>query len=88
VRTLVLASSAHLERQRKAVDDGAQDLEQLRHAVVAVGLEDEGVEDVIDGTADEVAVDHELAVDSEGCRRSRGGGGKGFEAGCTEMLGA
>ena len=51
-----------LQRQRKAVDDRAQDLEQLRDAVVVVALVDEAVEGVVDGAPDEGAVRHELAV--------------------------
>mmetsp|Transcript_13026 Transcript_13026/g.38247 ORF Transcript_13026/g.38247 Transcript_13026/m.38247 type:complete len:450 (-) Transcript_13026:566-1915(-) len=53
-----------LEREREAVDDGAEDLQQLRDAVVPLRLVDELVEDVVDGLADEGAVGHELAVDA------------------------
>lgn len=53
-----------LEGQREAVDDGAEDLEQLGDTVVSLGLVDEAVEDVVDGLADEGAIRHELAVDS------------------------
>mmetsp|Transcript_42707 Transcript_42707/g.106473 ORF Transcript_42707/g.106473 Transcript_42707/m.106473 type:complete len:335 (+) Transcript_42707:653-1657(+) len=53
-----------LERQRKAVDDRTQDLEQLGDAVVALGGVDEPVEDVVDRLTDEGAVRHELAVDA------------------------
>ena len=53
-----------LERQREAVDDRAQDLEKLGDAVVPLRLVHEGVEDVVDGLADEGAVGHELAVDA------------------------
>jgi hypothetical protein len=55
-----------LEGQRKAVDDAAQDLQQLRDAVVALRLKNEAVEHVVDGLADEGPVHHELAVDP-GC---------------------
>ena len=53
-----------LQRQRKAVDDRAQDLEQLGDAGVVHGgrLVDEAVEGVVDGAPDEGAVRHELAV--------------------------
>ena len=36
------------ERQGEPVDDGAQDLQQLRHAVVPLSLVHEPVEDVVD----------------------------------------
>jgi hypothetical protein len=36
------------ERESEAVDDGAQDLQQLGHAVVPLRLVDEVVEDVVD----------------------------------------
>ena len=52
------------ERQSKAVDDGAEDLQQLSDAIVVLGLKDEPVEDVVDGLADEGAVHHELAIDA------------------------
>ena len=52
------------ERQGKAIDDGAEDLQQLSNAVVVLGLKDEPVEDVVDGLADEGAVHHELAIDA------------------------
>ncbi len=42
-----------LERQCETVDDGAQDLEQLGNAIVALGLIDELEEDVVDGSSDE-----------------------------------
>ena len=37
-----------LEWQGEPVDDGAKDLEQLRHAVVTLRLVDKTVEDVVD----------------------------------------
>ncbi len=43
-----------------------QDLQQLRDAVVVLRLKDEPVEDVVDGLADEGAVDHELAFGGAG----------------------
>ena len=52
------------EGQRKAIDDGSQDLQQLSNAIVVLGLKDEAVEDVVDGLADEGPVHHELAVDA------------------------
>eukprot|EP00983_Pelagomonas_calceolata_P134309 1162049-Pelagomonas_calceolata.AAC.7 len=52
------------ERHCKAVDDGAQDFQQLSDAVMALGFEDEAVEDVVDGLADEGPMYHELAVDA------------------------
>ena len=36
------------ERQREAVDDGAEDLQELGHPVVPLRLVDEVVEDVVD----------------------------------------
>lgn len=51
-----------LERQREAVDDAAQNLQQLRDAVVVLGLKDEAVEHIVDGLAHEGPVHHELAV--------------------------
>ncbi len=53
-----------LERKRKAVDDGSEDLEELCDAVVTLGLVDELEEDVVDGPADEGAEVEELAVDA------------------------
>ena len=53
-----------LQRDRKAVDDGAQNFKQLADAVVTFGLIDKAVEHVRDGPADEGPVRHELAVDS------------------------
>jgi hypothetical protein len=52
-----------LQGQGKAVDDGAEDLEQLGDAVVPLGVVDELEEDVVDGAADEGAQVEELAVD-------------------------
>ena len=37
-----------LEGEREAVDDGSEDLQQLRHAVVSLRLVDEVVENVVD----------------------------------------
>ena len=53
-----------LEGQRKAIDDGAQYLKQLGHAVVPLRLKDEAVEDVVYGLAHKGPVDHEFAVDA------------------------
>mmetsp|Transcript_26440 Transcript_26440/g.55551 ORF Transcript_26440/g.55551 Transcript_26440/m.55551 type:complete len:418 (-) Transcript_26440:520-1773(-) len=53
-----------LERQRKAVDDRAKDLEEFGDAVMPLRLVDEAVEDVVDGLSDKGAVRHELAVDA------------------------
>ncbi len=53
-----------LEREREAVDDGAENLEQLRDAIVAVGFVDEAEENVVDGATDEGAKGHEVAVDT------------------------
>ncbi|GIX65866.1 FAD-binding oxidoreductase [Babesia caballi] len=57
---LVLLLQGHGE----AVDDAAQNLEQLRDAVGVLGLVDEAGEHVVDGLADEVAQRHDLAVDA------------------------
>ena len=51
-----------LEREGEAIDDGAHDLEQLREAVVVLGLVDERVEHVVDALPDEGAQRQELAV--------------------------
>ena len=53
-----------LEGDGEAVDDAAEDLEELPDAVVVGGLVDEGVEDVVDRLADVGAVGHEFAVDA------------------------
>lgn len=53
-----------LERERKAIDDAAKNFKQLGNSVVALSLEDESIENVVDGLADEGAVDHELAIDA------------------------
>lgn len=53
-----------LHGQGEAVDYAAEDLEELADAVVALGLEYEAVEDIVDGLAYEWAVHHELAVDA------------------------
>ena len=53
-----------LERQREAVDDAAEDLEELGDAVVALGLVDEAVKCVVDLLADVGAEAEELAVDA------------------------
>ena len=37
-----------LEGEREAVDDGSEDLQQLRHAVVSLRFVDEVVENVVD----------------------------------------
>lgn len=52
-----------LEGQRKAVDDRAQDLQQLAHPVEVLCLIDEPQEDVVDLLADERPKTQELAVD-------------------------
>lgn len=56
-----------LQWQGKAIDDGAQDLQQLCDAVVALRLEYKPVEGVADRAADETPMGHELA-----CTRTRG----------------
>jgi hypothetical protein len=50
-----------LEGQRKPVDDRPEDFKQLSHAVVALSVINEAVEDVADRLTDEGAVWHELA---------------------------
>ena len=45
-----------LQWQRKAVDDGAKDLEELSHPVVPLRLVDEVVEDVVDIVVDVLGV--------------------------------
>ena len=50
-----------LQWQRKAVDDGAQDLEELSHPVVPLRLVDEVVEDVVDLLSDVCTKAQELA---------------------------
>ena len=57
-----------LQWQRKAVDDGAKDLEELSHPVVPLRLVDEVVEDVVDLFPDEGSETKELSVDSVQCR--------------------
>ena len=52
-----------LQRQSEAVDDGPEDLEEFRDAVVVFRLVDEPVEDVVDLLTDEGAQPQELAVD-------------------------
>lgn len=53
-----------LHRQGKPINDTPKDLQQLTDAAMPLCLEDESVEDVVDGLANERTVDHELAVDS------------------------
>lgn len=53
-----------LERERKAVDDRAEDLEQLGDAVVPLRLVHELEEDVVDRAPDERAQVEEFAVDA------------------------
>ncbi len=53
-----------LEGEGKAVDDAAQDLQQLRYPVVPLHLVHKLKEDVVDGAADEGAEVQELAVDA------------------------
>mmetsp|Transcript_25204 Transcript_25204/g.70452 ORF Transcript_25204/g.70452 Transcript_25204/m.70452 type:complete len:265 (-) Transcript_25204:242-1036(-) len=50
------------QRQREAVDNAPQDLQQLADTTVVIGLVDDLEEDVLDGAADERAEGHELAV--------------------------
>lgn len=50
------------QRQRETVDYTSQNLEQLRDAVVPLCLENEPVEDVVDGFPYERTMHHELAV--------------------------
>mmetsp|Transcript_118593 Transcript_118593/g.342948 ORF Transcript_118593/g.342948 Transcript_118593/m.342948 type:complete len:453 (+) Transcript_118593:216-1574(+) len=53
-----------LERQGEAVDDGAQDLEQLTDAVLGLAFVDDLEEDVLDRATDKGPQRHELAVDA------------------------
>eukprot|EP00955_Chlamydomonas_euryale_P001557 17680-Chlamydomonas_euryale.AAC.1 len=53
-----------LQRQRKAIDDGPQDLQQLCNSVVVLRLKDKAVKHIVDGLPDERPVHHELAVDA------------------------
>ena len=53
-----------LKWQRKAVDDGAKDFQQLGHSIVPLCLVDEVVEDVVDLFPDEGSETEELAVNS------------------------
>ena len=53
----------HLERQGKAVDDAAEDLQQLAHSVKVLRLVDEAQENVVDLLADEGPQTQKLAVD-------------------------
>lgn len=53
-----------LQRQRKAVDNRAEYLEQLADAVKVLRLVDEPQEDVVDLLADKGAQPEELAVDA------------------------
>lgn len=51
-------------RQSESINNTPKDLQQLANATVSLSLEDESVEDIVDGFADERAMDHELAVDA------------------------
>jgi len=51
-----------LQRQRKAIDDAAQDLQQLGNAIVVFRLKDEAIEHIVDGLAHKRSVHHELAI--------------------------
>mmetsp|Transcript_1042 Transcript_1042/g.3159 ORF Transcript_1042/g.3159 Transcript_1042/m.3159 type:complete len:216 (-) Transcript_1042:2823-3470(-) len=51
-----------LEGQREAVDDGAQDFEQLRHPVVPLSLVHKPVEHMVDGPPYIRPVHHEFAI--------------------------
>lgn len=53
-----------LERDGEAVDDGAEDLEELADAVVSLCLVHKSVENVANGLADEGAVGHELPINA------------------------
>ena len=53
-----------LQGESKAIDDAAEDLQQLGNAIMVLSLEDEAVEDVVDGLPDERPMDHEFAVDA------------------------
>lgn len=50
-----------LERQRKAIDNRAEDFEELCNAIVALRFIDEAVKHIADRLADKSAVRHELA---------------------------
>mmetsp|Transcript_10154 Transcript_10154/g.30487 ORF Transcript_10154/g.30487 Transcript_10154/m.30487 type:complete len:257 (-) Transcript_10154:1169-1939(-) len=53
-----------LERQSKAIDDGAQNLKELSDAIVSLRLEYEPVKHIVDRLPDEGPVHHELAIDA------------------------
>ena len=50
-----------LEGQGKAIDDRAEDFEQLSHAIVPLSVINEAIKHVADCLADEGAMRHELA---------------------------
>jgi hypothetical protein len=51
-----------LEGEGEAVDDAAQDLQQLSHAIVLFRLPDESEEDVVDGFPHKRPVHHKLPI--------------------------
>jgi hypothetical protein len=53
-----------LQRQRKSVDNGPQNLKQLRYPVVAFRLIDELEKDVVDGSTDKGTEVEELSIDT------------------------
>lgn len=53
-----------LEGERKAVDDGAKDLEKLCDAIMTLSLIDELEKDIVDGSTDKRAKIEEFAVDT------------------------
>lgn len=53
-----------LERKGEAVDDGAQDFEQLGDTIKTLGLIDELEEDIIDGPSNIRPQVQELAIDA------------------------
>jgi hypothetical protein len=53
-----------LERQRKAVDDGSENFEELGDAVMTLALIDELKKDVVDGATDKGAQIEEFAIDA------------------------
>mmetsp|Transcript_54529 Transcript_54529/g.117139 ORF Transcript_54529/g.117139 Transcript_54529/m.117139 type:complete len:267 (-) Transcript_54529:409-1209(-) len=52
-----------LHRERKPVDDAAQNLKQFGNSIVGVALVNDLEEEILDGLADKRPEDHELAVD-------------------------
>lgn len=56
-----------LQREREAINDAAEDLQQLGNAVVPLGIVYELEEDVIDGPPDEGAKIQEFPVDPMQC---------------------